>query len=303
MRDFQKLDPTALKAFYYAAESLSFTKAAELAALTQSGISQHIAKLEDELGVNLFQRANRKVQLTNAGLKLKNFAESYLDHLDEIFDNLRSEGTELKGLVRYAMPDSCLMTPHFSNLLEKRKSFINVNLLVTLCDSHKVTELLLKGDIDFGFVTTKFNNKDILYQEFVREEYVLVSNSPKQLTNLKLKNLKEHNFIKYPGMDVLFNIWRTTYFSKSQNPQLNDLNICAEMNSLSGAITLVSHGVGFGVFPKHCVEAQLRKKELFAYEDQNNRCADNPIYIIQLIQKYPTARVRKVLDCFWEMKK
>lgn len=303
MRDFQKLDPIALKAFYYASESLSFTKAADQAALTQSGISQHIAKLETELGVNLFNRANRKVHLTDAGLKLKIFTERYLDQLDELIEELNSEGQDLKGLVRYAMPDSCLMTPHFSILLEKRKNFSNISLRLTLCDSQKVTELLLKGEIDFGFVTSRVQHKDIIYYEFVREEYVLVGNTEKSINIENLRNLKEQNFIKYPGMDVLFSNWQSAFFTKAQNIQLNDLSISGEMNSLSGAITMARHGVGLAVFPKHCVEAHLRKKELYAFSSERGRRADNPIYIIQRTDKYPMARVRKVLDVFLSMKK
>ncbi|MEK6627098.1 MAG: LysR family transcriptional regulator [Bdellovibrionota bacterium] len=303
MRHFQKLDPIALKAFYYASEALSFTKAADRAALTQSGISQHIAKLEADLGVNLFYRANRKVQLTDAGIKLKVFAERYLDQLDELVDDLNSEGLDLKGLVRYAMPDSCLMTPHFSMLLEKRKSFSNINLRLTLCDSVRVIELLLKGEIDFGFVTTKIEHKNIIYQEFVREEYVLVGSSEKSVKIENLRHLKEQNFIKYPGMDVLFNSWQNIFYTKAQNIALNNLSICGEINSLSGAVTMVLHGVGLGVFPKHCVESYLRKKELFSFNPESSKRADNPIYIIQRAEKYPPARVLKVLDVFWGMRK
>ena len=104
-------------------------------------------------------------------------------------------------------------------------------------------------------------------------------------------------------MEVLFDNWRTIYFSKSQKLQLSDLNICGEINNLNGAITMAVHGAGLAVFPKHCVETQLRKKELFAFESEGSRRAENPIYIIQLLEKYPIARVRKVLDVFWEMKK
>lgn len=300
MRDFQKLDPNALKAFYYAAESLNFTKAAERAALTQSGISQHVAKLEDELGVNLFQRSGRKVQLTTAGLKLKSFAEAYLDQIDRIFESIRNEGESLQGLVRYAMPDSCLMTPHFSILLEQRKNFPGVRLRVTLCESEKVTELLLNGDIDFGFVTHRSTHKDIEAREFVREEHVLVGNSEAQVRNLNLKDLKESNFVSFPGMDVLFDNWRSVFFPKSLMV-LPDLSICGEMNSLSGAITMAVNGVGLGVFPRHCVEAQLKRKELFAFQPEKK--VENPIYIIQPRVKYPTARVSRVLDAFWKMKK
>jgi DNA-binding transcriptional LysR family regulator len=300
MRDFQKLDPNALKAFYYAAESLNFTRAAELAALTQSGISQHVARLEDELGVNLFQRSGRKVRLTAAGLKLKSFTEEYLDQIDKIYESIRDESENLQGLVRYAMPDSCLMTPHFSILLEQRKNFPDVRLRVTLCESEKVTELLLNGDIDFGFVTHRSAHKDIEAREFVREEHVLVGNNESLLKNLSLKELKGTSFVSFPGMEVLFDNWRGSFFPKSPLALAN-MNICGEMNSLGGAITMAVNGVGLGVFPRHCVEPQLKKKELFAF--QPDKKVENPIYIIQLNSKYPTARVKRVLDVFWKMKK
>ncbi len=302
MRNFQKLDPASLKAFYYAAESLNFTKAAELAALTQSGISQHVAKLEAEVGVNLFHRAGRKVQLTEAGQKLKQFTELYLDQIDKLLDTLNTEGTALKGLVRYAMPDSCLMTPHFSILLDKRKNFPDVNLKVTLCDSQQVTALLLKGEIDFGFITYLVPHKDIQYKEFVREEHVLVGPTEKSVNIETLKDLKTKKFIKYPGMDVLFDNWINTYFPKSAALHLNDLEITGEMNSLSGAITMAKNNVGLALFPKHCVATELKSKTLHAYT-KPKQTAEQPIYIIQLAEKYPTARVKKVLDVFWDMKK
>lgn len=302
MRNFQKLDPSALKAFYYAAESLNFTKAAEQAALTQSGISQHVAKLEGEIGVNLFHRAGKKVQLTEAGHKLKQFTELYLDQIDTLFDSLSTEGSALKGLVRYAMPDSCLMTPHFSILLDKRKQFPDVNLKVTLCDSQQVTALLLKGEIDFGFITYQIPHKDIQYKEFVREEHVLVGATERSVDIENLKDLKTRNFIKYPGMEVLFNNWTSTYFSKSTHPHLNDLKITGEINSLSGAITMAKNNVGLAIFPKHCILQDLKSKSLFAYKKHPQK-AEQPIYIIQLKEKYPTSRVKKVLDTFWEMKK
>lgn len=303
MRNFQKLDPAALKAFYYAAESLSFTKAAELAALTQSGISQHIAKLETELGVNLFHRAARKVQLTEAGKKLKAFSERYIDQLDTLVDELSSESQSLRGLVRYAMPDSCLMSPHFSILLSKRKKFPEVNFKITICDSSKVIEMLLNGDIDFGFITTDIQHKDIVQNEFVREEYVLAGSTPESVTIANLKDLKSKKFVKYPGMDVLFQSWITTYFQKSNSAHLNDFNLSGEMNSLKGAITMAVGGLGLGVFPRHCIESQINKKELFLYDGHQKNIAEQPIYIVEPAGKYPTARVRKVLEVFWGMKK
>jgi DNA-binding transcriptional LysR family regulator len=176
-------------------------------------------------------------------------------------------------------------------------------LHVTLCESNKVAKLLMNGEIDFGFVTSPLRHADIVSREFVREEYVLVSDNESQMKNLSLQELRRCNFIRYPGMDILFNSWRSTYFGKSQKLQLSDFTISGEMNSLNGAITLASYGVGLAVFPRHCIENQLRKKELFAYQDSGSRRAENPIYIIQLANKYQTARVQQVLNVFWSMKK
>ncbi|MDZ4662224.1 MAG: LysR family transcriptional regulator [Pseudomonadota bacterium] len=302
MRDFQKLDPTALKAFYYAAESLNFTKAAESAALTQSGISQHISKLETTLGVNLFLRANRKITLTEAGTKLKVFAESYLDQLDSLFEILSSEAQDLKGVVRYAMPGSCLMTSHFPQLLLKREKFLGINLDIRICHSDEVAEQLLSGEIDFGFVTKRIQHKEILSEEFAREEYVLVGNHEKSVRFDGISELKEKTFISYPGMEVLFTHWQAIYFSKGQMHNLQNFSICGKINSLSGAITMVTHGVGLGVFPRHCVEGHLSRKELFAFKGAPLKQNEHSIFIIQLASRFPSARVRKVLDSFWEMK-
>ena len=168
MRNFEKIDENSLRAFYFAAESLNFTRAAEAAALTQSGVSQHVARLEESLGASLFLRVGRKVQLTEAGSILKRFAEEYLDHVDSLLEQVRMEEQELKGLVRYAMPSSCLKTPHFPILLKAREKFSGVDLKVTICHSPEVVDHLLEGSVDFGFVTERPTHQSIEYKKFAR---------------------------------------------------------------------------------------------------------------------------------------
>ena len=153
MRDFHKLDLNALRAFYFATDTLNFTHAARRAGLTQSGVSQHIQKLESELGTSLFLRVKKELRLTEAGIHLKSFAEKYLDEVEGLLSHLQSKEKALSGLVRYAMPSSCLLSPHFEILLQKRKAFPNIDLSVNILYSEKVVEGLLQGLFDFGFVT------------------------------------------------------------------------------------------------------------------------------------------------------
>ncbi|MEN2414298.1 LysR substrate-binding domain-containing protein [Flavobacterium mesophilum] len=72
-----------LEYFIKTAEVLHFTKAAELCFVTQSGLSQQIKKLEEELGLPLFIRIGKKVQLTEAG-------SVFLIHAKQVIENVQN---------------------------------------------------------------------------------------------------------------------------------------------------------------------------------------------------------------------
>lgn len=302
MRDFQKLDPTSLKAFYYSALELNFTRAAKSAGLTQSGISQHIKRLEHELGTKLFTRHQKEMRLNDPARELLRFIESYLDSIEGLFDRLQKQGTSLKGKVRYAMPDSCLFTPHFGQLLNKRMAnYPNIELSVKICDSEEVLERLLNGEIDFGFITKNLVDKNIESKEFAREEYVLVGKNKKDLKIEHSAELKRLAFIQYPGMEELYNQWFQSEFSREKKILFRELNFAGEINSIRGALTMVENGLGMGIFQKQCVTDGLGRKVIFAHAPKN-ACPQNPIYLIHLKDQKQPARVRAIIDAFWGMK-
>ncbi|PIF32359.1 LysR family cyn operon transcriptional activator [Flavobacterium sp. 9] len=72
-----------LEYFIKTAEVLHFTKAAELCFVTQSGLSQQIKKLEEELGMPLFIRIGKKVKLTEAG-------SVFLIHAKKVIENVQN---------------------------------------------------------------------------------------------------------------------------------------------------------------------------------------------------------------------
>src|SRR5690349_14109732 len=117
---FEKVDTRLFRAFNAASDAGSFTLGAAKAGMTQSGMSQHIAKLEEQLGVPLFERVNKKVLLTPAGTRLKTFIEESSERLERFVEDLTKDKAEARGLVKYAMPVFCLKTPHFPMLLESR---------------------------------------------------------------------------------------------------------------------------------------------------------------------------------------
>jgi DNA-binding transcriptional LysR family regulator len=80
-----------IQGFEAAARNLSFTKAAEELFITQSAVSRQIRSLEEHLGVTLFERRPRSLQLTEQGSVLLRAAGDLLERLQEVTDRLRAK--------------------------------------------------------------------------------------------------------------------------------------------------------------------------------------------------------------------
>ena len=97
------LDPDLLMAFVAVAEQRSFTRAAVLLNRTQSAVSMQIKRLEDRLGVELFNRTKANVDLSPAGEGLLGYARRILSLNDEAVGRLAERKVE--GVVRLGVMD------------------------------------------------------------------------------------------------------------------------------------------------------------------------------------------------------
>jgi len=140
-----------LEYFIKTAEVLHFTKAAELCFVTQSGLSQQIKKLEEELGMPLFIRIGKKVQLTEAG-------SVFLIHAKQIIENVQSGkqaiddlnqmiGGELRIGVTYIF--GLLVLP-VVNLFAKR--YPNLRIVVEYGSTEPLEQKLVNNELDLVLV-------------------------------------------------------------------------------------------------------------------------------------------------------
>ena len=228
--------------------------------------------------------------------------ETYSDTLDSFIDRVAQKNSEPQGPVAYAMPSSCLKTPHFSILLEKRLGFPKVDIKVTIAANDEILDKLVSGEIDFGFVTKKSENPVINHELFAQEQYTLVGKDKDLIKGIDSKNLDDTPFILYPGMDVLLEFWRQVYFPQKKNFNAHSMLRRGEINHLDGAITMVKHGLGCGIFPRHCVDGFIPSRELFAFTQPGKKDPMGDIYIATRKNFVLPARVKRVLDTFWQMK-
>ena len=150
-----------LEYFIKTAEVLHFTKAAELCFVTQSGLSQQIKKLEEELGMPLFIRIGKKVQLTEAGSVFLIHAKQVIENVQngkQAIDDLNEMiGGELRIGVTYIF--GLLVLP-IVNLFAKR--YPNLKIVVEYGSTEPLEQKLLNNELDLVLVISSKEIKETI---------------------------------------------------------------------------------------------------------------------------------------------
>src|SRR5271155_1805125 len=101
-------------------ETKSFGRAATALGLTQSGVSRAIARLEERVGVRLFQRSARAVKLTEEGRRFYEAVAPLMEGIEEAASDAAGAGSKAKGLLRVsvdAVVARLLVGPHIGAFL------------------------------------------------------------------------------------------------------------------------------------------------------------------------------------------
>jgi len=307
--DFERLDPKLFRSFLAVVRTESFSQAAALAALTQGAISQQIAKLEVRLNTQLFVRTGNRVITTVAGSMLAEYAQAYMDHTSRFLEQLNEEFESLRGVVNYAMPESCIHAPHFGWLLDRRREYPDLTLNIELKPSTAVIRDLLASDIDFGFVNRKADMNGVHAYPFCVEEYVLVCSASNKLNAApaSLDELLALPIILYPGILENLNHWIASYFGETDPVSSVALRAGGQFNDIRGALAMVSGDLGITVLARHVAAQHIDAGMIRVLDGSQSinghtkRPATQQIWIVRLQERRMSARVKRVIRWFLEM--
>ncbi len=297
---YEELDSRCFKAFLAAAQNQNFTLAARQACMTQSGVSQHISRLEAQVRVPLFKRFGRKITLTAAGRHMVRHVKERADLTAAFLESIRDEAFRLSGLVAYAMPPACLLSPHFPLLLERRTAHPEIALQVHIVSSSRVEEMIVDSDIDFGFINEPCRNPALQCIPFCREEYIVVGAGSRFAQPLTAAQLSVQRFIGYPGNDRLLSLWFQHHCpgNRWRRPGWQSAGFVGQIH---GAVAMAQYGVGLLAIPRHCVQQHLDSGAL--REVRLNRAPLlNEIHIVKLAKHVYPRRVEQVIEWFLDMK-
>lgn len=162
-----------LRYFVALAEELSFTKAAQRLHISQPPLSIQIAQLEDEIGVPLFKRTSRSVQLTPAGEVFLNDARSILDRVSAACDRARSVGSGLAGRIDIGLSGSQFLGPLPGIIAKYMQSHEGVSIVLHESRPTDQLEELRRGSIDLSISRTPVNDSVLRSQLLFNDPIVV----------------------------------------------------------------------------------------------------------------------------------
>ncbi|KXK36952.1 MAG: LysR family transcriptional regulator [Saprospiraceae bacterium] len=186
-----------IQQFYYVlavAEYRHFETAADKCFISQSTLSTMISRLEDELGIIIFNRKKKPVELTREGAKLVDqlkIITSEIAHLEEMAMEMRGE---MKGKVNI----SCIPTvapyllPKF--LYDFAAAYPELELEIREHTTDEIIRLLELREVDIGIVSTPIGHAEMVEYPLYKEDFVYFDSSSNGSPIISISEVNLENF-------------------------------------------------------------------------------------------------------------
>ncbi|WP_312317993.1 LysR family transcriptional regulator [Acinetobacter variabilis] len=186
-----------LRYFITVAQEQSFTRAAEKLFTAQPSLSQQIKDLEQEVGVNLFERSSRKIQLTDEGKAFLIYAEKALENAKLAVASARQVAQQKNNQIHIGFLNvaELKVMPHILAKLKKTMPDLKIHLHSLFCLEQ--LQRLKNAELDLSITRFQMDHPDFDNIHLLTEQIHLVAAKHLHPTHriLKLQELKNHTII------------------------------------------------------------------------------------------------------------
>jgi DNA-binding transcriptional LysR family regulator len=241
-----------LRYFVAVAEDLHFGRAADRLGISQPPLSQQILALERELGARLFERTNRRVELTNAGKLFLKEASEIIRKVDSAAALAERVHRGQLGELKIGFFGSAPFVDEFQRLIfDFRREHPDVNLVLQETPSYQQVDAILDNRLDLGFVRPlQPKPASIQSVEISRERLMVVMRSEHPLASygreLSVADLVSEPLVMYArsigtGLyQKIVDLYRDAGYSPTT---------VQEANATPTMMGLVAAGIGVSILP------------------------------------------------------
>lgn len=257
------MDLRTLEIFCKLAENKSFSQTAEELHLSQPTVSFQIRSLEKYYGTKLIERTTRELSLTAQGKILNEYAKKII----ALNQQAKEAFAEINGLKYGELFLGASTIPGEYILPKKLKSFQKkfpqIKISLKIADTKEIIEEVLEKKLDLGIVGSKIKHRDLIYNEFLKDEIVLIApttNKWRKVKELTLEELKVSPLlIREKGSGTGKTLLE--YLAK-KNIYPEDLKIVMELGSTEAIKSAVETDLGISFISRWAVEEELKRKKL-----------------------------------------
>jgi DNA-binding transcriptional LysR family regulator len=249
-----------LRSFRTVANLLSFNKAAVKLHYSQSNISAQIQALEEELGVQLFDRLGRRVQLTETGVQLLQYANKIMDLVEETHAEVTG-GKEPRGSLSIRIPETFGTHRLPPVVKEFHSRFPKVQLNFITCAHEGLEKDLRTGLIDLAFLLAESIQTADLAAETVGFESVgIIAGPDHPLAKKRIVHTRD-----LTGETILLSkvdcSYRKIFEQILEQEEIHGYNRL-EFHSVEAIKRSIMAGVGITVLPEIAVAEEVAQKRL-----------------------------------------
>lgn len=168
------LENFRLVVFRAVAEHLSFRKAAEELYLTQPAVSLQVKALEEDLGIQLFDRTGSRIRLTKAGETLLDFALQVNSLLRQAEQEIAASRGEHAGQLALGASTTIAQYVLPRLIADFRREFPRVQVTLTSGNTEQIVTAVAHHQIALGFIEGPAHSRDVKTEPFLIDELVLI---------------------------------------------------------------------------------------------------------------------------------
>jgi DNA-binding transcriptional LysR family regulator len=252
------MDTRQLAAFCAVVERKSFSQAAERLGVTQPAVSLQVRALEKRLGTQLLDRSGRRVEPTEAGLRLYRGAQRILALEDQIVANVTasSEGDVSGDLVLGASTGPAAIAVPLL-LCEFQRESPAVRVFLTVSDTHAVVERVAGRELELGIVGAARRHRGVRFEPFFSDEVILACPPGHRFAGrtISLAELREESLVLMQQGAGVRQVVEDAL--RRQGARLRDLDVRLELGLQESVRAAVEAGYGVTFISRTAVEAGL----------------------------------------------
>src|SRR5881392_1980051 len=251
------MDTPQLAAFCAVVERRSFSQAAERLGVTQPAVSLQVRALEKRLGTQLLDRSGRRVEPTEAGLRLYGSAQRLLALEEQLLQDVAPDSETLSGTLELGASTGPGGSVVPVLLCEFAEANPDVHVRLSVSDTQRVVDQVAGRQLELGIVGAARRHRGVLFEPFFRDELVLACPAGHHFAGktVSLEDLRrERVLVMQDGAGVRQVIEDAL---RSAGTRLRDLGVRLELGLQESVRSAVAAGHGVTFISRTAIEADV----------------------------------------------